>query len=346
MTRLKLVNLLDDFALGGVSRGLGIFDSDAVRAVADAHVVPIDSSAMIAPRLDADVIVTHFTPNWRRIAFMATLRLRNPQARIVHVEHSYTGSWEALKVGNVRRFRAMLSLACRIPHRLVCVSHGQAHWLSMAAAIDPYDISVIYPYSDNPGIDALAAPDFRKQRPLRIGAYGRFAEAKGFDRLIAAHKGGLMPGCELILGGFGPQEAELRALADGAPDIRFYGKVENVADFLSQCDVVAVPSRWEAYGQVANEARQAGRPIIVSDIDGLAEQAGDAGMAIDFADMPSIAAAVARLTPWRLETMSLAARKATFACGWMRQRQWAQLIETIMPRERAGRRQDRAHAFA
>jgi hypothetical protein len=29
----RLVNLLDDFTLGGVSRGLGIFDCDAVRAV-------------------------------------------------------------------------------------------------------------------------------------------------------------------------------------------------------------------------------------------------------------------------------------------------------------------------
>jgi hypothetical protein len=51
------------------------------------------------------------------------------------------------------------------------------------------------------------------QGRLRIGAYGRFCEQKGFDLLIAAHRAGAMPGCDLVLGGFGPDEAALRALA-------------------------------------------------------------------------------------------------------------------------------------
>lgn len=62
MTLPKLVNLLDDFALGGVSRSLGIFDSAPVRAVVDPSVVAVNGDALVAPRLDADVIITHFRP--------------------------------------------------------------------------------------------------------------------------------------------------------------------------------------------------------------------------------------------------------------------------------------------
>ena len=72
MSRPRLVNLLDDFALGGVSRGLGVFDAAAVRAVVDPSVVAFKPDAVIAPRCDADVIVTHFPPNWRRIAAQRT----------------------------------------------------------------------------------------------------------------------------------------------------------------------------------------------------------------------------------------------------------------------------------
>ena len=342
MSKPKLANLLDDFALGGVSRGLGIFDSAPVRSKVDARVVAVPADAIIAPHVDADIIVTHFPPNWRRIAFLASLRLRNPKARIIHVEHSYTQAWEALKVPNTRRFRTMLSLALRIPHRVICVSEGQAQWLSTVARLPRERLDVIHPYAENPGLATLPTPDFRAPRALRVGAYGRFHEAKGFDLLIKAYKAGLMPGCELILGGFGADEAALRTLADDHPGIRFYGRITDVADFLSGCDLVAVPSRWEAYGQVANEAREAGRPIIVSNLDGLTEQVGDAGMAIDFDDAAAVARAFGGLTQARLEAMSQAARRATYGCALIRQRQWAQLLEeTVHPQHHRP-----VHAFA
>jgi glycosyltransferase involved in cell wall biosynthesis len=61
--------------------------------------------------------------------------------------------------------------------------------------------------------------------------------------------------------------------------------VEDVAGFLAGVDVVAVPSRWEAYGMVANEAREAGRPVLVAPVDGLPEQVqGGGGLVVDFAD--------------------------------------------------------------
>jgi glycosyltransferase involved in cell wall biosynthesis len=331
MSRPRLVNLLDDFALGGVSRGLGVFDAAAVRAVVDPSVMAFKPDAVIAPRCVADVIVTHFPPNWRRIAFLASLRLRNPRARIIHVEHSYTRAWEANNVPQKPRFRAMLKLALRLVDQVVCVSNGQADWLSEAAGLKRDRIKVIYPYANNPGLAELALPDFSGTAPIRMGTYGRFHEAKGFDRLIEAFGAGLFPGMELVIGGFGAGEARLHQLAEGIPGIRFYGKVTNVADFLAECDVVAVPSRWEAFGQVATEAREAGRPILTSPVDGLAEQVGTAGLVIDFTSDQAIAQAVASLDRDTLPAMAQAARAETADCGLHRQQQWADLLTASAP---------------
>jgi glycosyltransferase involved in cell wall biosynthesis len=164
-----------------------------------------------------------------------------------------------------------------------------------------------------------------------MGTYGRFHEAKGFDRLIEAFGAGLFPGMELVIGGFGAGEARLHQLAEGIPGIRFYGKVTNVADFLAECDVVAVPSRWEAFGQVATEAREAGRPILTSPVDGLAEQVGTAGLVIDFTSDQAIAQAVASLDRDTLPAMAQAARAETADCGLHRQQQWADLLTASAP---------------
>lgn len=326
MSKPRLVNLLDDFALGGVSKGLSVFESDPVCAVVVPAITAIDSKAVIAPRLDAEIIVTHFPPNWRRLIFFATLKWRNPQARIIHVEHSYTRSWEQQSVSDRRRFRLMLKLAFGLVDQVVAVSAGQARWLAEAAGVPGKRIEVIYPYSANPGLEAVPYPDFRSPRNLRVGAYGRFHEAKGFDRLIAAWKSGAMPGTELLIGGYGPEEDRLRALAGDAPGITFVGQIDDVPAFLERCDIVAVPSNREAYGQVANEAREAGRPILVSDVDGLPEQVGQAGLVVDFSSPAAVAEAFRTLDSERLTAMSVAARRATSNCGPIRQQQWANLL--------------------
>jgi glycosyltransferase involved in cell wall biosynthesis len=330
MTLPKLVNLLDDFALGGVSRSLGIFDSASVRAVVDPSVVPVNGDALVAPRLDADVIVTHFPPSWRRLIFLASLRVRNPRAAIIHVEHSYTRAWEANNVADRRRFRTMLRLACKLVDKIVCVSAAQADWLSEALKHGRRQIEVIYPYADNPGLADLALPEWGNAKPLRVGAYGRFHEAKGFDRLIESYKAGAMPNTELIIGGFGPEEQRLKDLAGEASGIHFFGKISNVASFLGECDVVAIPSRWEAFGQVATEAREAGRPILVSPVDGLPEQVGLAGKIVDFTADDKIREAFAGIIATELATMAQNGRDATRHAGASRQQDWARLLSDLL----------------
>lgn len=325
-TRIRVANLLDDCSLGGVTRALGVFEAEELCQIAEASTVVLPATTIIAPRIAADVIITHFPPNWRRLALLASLKLRNPKARIVHVEHSYTRAWEMIHVPSRPRFRAMLWLAMRLVDQIVCVSQAQAAWLQEAAGIGADRIKVIHPYAENPGLAELPLPEPGPR--LQIGAYGRFCEQKGFDVLITAFRKGWFPDCDLVLGGFGEDKMRLRALAGDCPAIRFAGKVDDVATFLQSCDVVAVPSRWEAYGMVANEAREAGRPIMVASVDGLVEQATGAGEVVDFTNRESIETALGKIWSTAFEMIAANARESALNCDQVCKVQWSALLRS------------------
>lgn len=327
MSALRIAHLLDDFGLGGVTKGLTIYDDPAFAGIAQSRTVAIKPDAIIAPSLDADIIVTHFPPNWRRVAFLASLKARNPRAKLLHVEHSYSREWETLHVRHKPRFRLMLKIAFSIVDHLVAVSHGVGEWMSSIGAIKGDKLTVIYPYSNQPGLDKVPDMVLPQDGRLVVGAYGRFHEAKNFDTLISAFQllGEDSP-FELRLGGVGPDQQQLIQLAGMARHIHFTGRVDDVADFLSQCHVVAVPSRYEAYGQVANEAREAGRPILVSGAGGLPEQVGRAGMIADCSTPESLAEAITSLTSMSLERMGKAGRRATRFSGAERAAQWIKLF--------------------
>ena len=58
-------------------------------------------------------------------------------------------------------------------------------------------------------------------------------------------------------------------LANGDPRIEFKGFAPAPVAAMAAVDIVAMPSRWEAYGLVAIEALAAKRNLLVSSIDGL-----------------------------------------------------------------------------
>ncbi|MCJ2184598.1 glycosyltransferase [Novosphingobium sp. 1949] len=282
---LRTAHLLDDLALGGVTRGLAVFDMPSLAGRMTSAVVEVDPAQRLAPRLDANVIMVHFPPRWNALPFLLSLRLRNPRARILQVEHSYTRAWAERHVPRAGRFARLLKLWCALCDEVVCVSFGQARWLRDTARLRRAP-SVVYPWGGRHGLDRVGlgragfdraglaeapaeAPD---ARPIRLASYGRFAEQKGFDTLIAAMA--LLPAGRftLTLGGFGPDEASLRAAAQGLANVDFAGKVTDLAAFLEPVDLVVIPSRWEAFGQVAAEAKMAARAVLVADVDGLPEQ--------------------------------------------------------------------------
>jgi glycosyltransferase involved in cell wall biosynthesis len=58
---------------------------------------------------------------------------------------------------------------------------------------------------------------------------------------------------------------------DAPPNVKFPGFVDDLADFFAGLDLFIMPSRSEAWGLATLEALAHGVPVIVSDIEGLAE---------------------------------------------------------------------------
>lgn len=330
MSPIRIANLLDDFGLGGVTKGLSIYENPGFAGVVQTSTVAIRPDAIVAPRVDADVIITHFPPNWRRIMFLASLKARNPRAKILHVEHSYSREWEEMHVPNKPRFRMMLRIALGLVDHVVAVSHAVGEWMSQIGAVKGDRLTIIYPYSGQKGLDQVPDMVLPESGRMVIGSYGRFHEAKNFDTLIKAFRllGEDAP-FDLRLGGFGPEQQQLVDLAGMARNISFTGRVDDVAGFLANCHVFAVPSRFEAYGQVANEAREAGRPILVSHAGGLPEQVGRAGLIADCSTPEALADAIRSLTSLPLERMGKAGRRATRGCGEERIAQWIKLFRFL-----------------
>nr|WP_298927030.1 glycosyltransferase family 4 protein [uncultured Erythrobacter sp.] len=278
--------------MGGVTRALTLFEQPALASIGHSQVVPIDPSARFAPSIRANLIVDHMALSWKRLAFLASLRARNPRARIIHVEHSYTRSFEANQVASHGRFRTMIKLAALMVDQFVCVSHGQREWLADDVGVSKEKLRVIYPWSGRFALDSVPAALPREDRPLRLLAYGRFAEIKNFAELIIAMRSFSTDQVELTLFGDGPDREWLSKLAAPLSHVQFDGPTDDIGKYLAACDAVIVPSRNEAFGLVATEARLAGRAIIVADVDGLPEQVGSAGLAASMIGAKDIDAAI------------------------------------------------------
>lgn len=100
----------------------------------------------------------------------------------------------------------------------------------------------------------------------------RLHKVKGFDVLMQAVVN--LPQVHLWIAGSGPEEATLKALADGlgiAERVRFLGWRRDTGAFFRSCDIVAFPSRHEPFGTVTLEAWAYGKPLVTTDADGPAE---------------------------------------------------------------------------
>jgi glycosyltransferase involved in cell wall biosynthesis len=142
-------------------------------------------------------------------------------------------------------------------------------------------------------------PEGVPELPRRILYMGRLNEMKGVDVLIEALA--LLPSdCELYVAGEGATAAELREQAArlnlGPDRITFDGYLADqsrVAELFATAAVVAVPSLWpEPFGIVGLEALARGKPVVASNVGGIAEwlKDGHYGYLVPPNDPPALAA--------------------------------------------------------
>ncbi|MAN74731.1 MAG: glycosyl transferase [Henriciella sp.] len=291
MTDRQIFHLLDDMAVGGVTRALSNFEDPLLQQLGLHRYCDIREEIPRA-RSMSDIAIVHFTMSWAKLARLAEIRLRGRFKRLCLIEHTYTEGFEAACVEHPFRFRAMLRQAYRQVDTVIAVSREQAHWLQKNKLVPAHKLEVIPQARDVTELLSVPALPMHRPGPLRIGAFGRFDRQKGFDLLIEAMTQISPETATLKIAGYGDGDAQLRSLSQGLANVSIEPPFKSPRAFLQSVDAVAIPSRWEAFGLVGSEARAAARPIIVSAVDGLKDQASDHAFVHAAGDVTAMVAAI------------------------------------------------------
>ncbi|MFZ0866159.1 MAG: glycosyltransferase [Candidatus Sulfotelmatobacter sp.] len=103
---------------------------------------------------------------------------------------------------------------------------------------------------------------------------------------------------DLVLVGDGELRAQLECLAETlglARRIHFLGRRTDVAELLKMADIYVHPPAFEGFGIAAAEAMAAGRPIVATNVPGLAQVVGDAAVLVPPSDPAALAAQISAL---------------------------------------------------
>jgi glycosyltransferase involved in cell wall biosynthesis len=109
-----------------------------------------------------------------------------------------------------------------------------------------------------------------------IALVGRIEDQKGVDLLVRAVPTVVAgaPRTHVLVVGDGTRRAEAEALADElgvAGRVHFTGWRHDLAEVMRAVDVLALPSRWEAFGIVNLEAMAAAKPVVGFAVEGIPE---------------------------------------------------------------------------
>ena len=135
---------------------------------------------------------------------------------------------------------------------------------------------------------------------FRFITVGRFSPEKNQQMMYRAFAAFLERGYDarLLMLGMGPEEANLKALAeelDISSRIDYAGYVPNVEDYLKMAKVFLLSSHYEAQPLCVLEAMAAGLPVISTDVGGVRDIVTDNGILLQDSDTRAMTEAMERL---------------------------------------------------
>lgn len=240
-----------------------------------------------------DIIHTHTTPAQIFVALASSLT--RSKAKLVTTEHS---------TNNHRRGKWYFRLVDKWMYGkyqyIICISETAKVNLEKQIGKKKNIIVV-----EN-GIDVNK---FQKATPAKRESLGcdendfiitmvaRFCDAKDQNTVIRALK--LLPeDCKLVLVGAGELQSECEKVADEervSNRVKFVGIRNDIPSVLHTSDVIIMSSHWEGLSLSSVEGMSVDKPFIASNVEGLREVVGGAGVLFEEGDYEQLAAEILHL---------------------------------------------------
>jgi glycosyltransferase involved in cell wall biosynthesis len=228
--------------------------------------------------------VVHLHSSKAGLAGRLVLRGRRPTLFQPH-------AWSFLAVSGLARRAAVLweRWAARWADVVVCCSEAErrqgerarirARWRVVSNAVD---------------LSRLPPDDDASRDPRLVVCVGRLWRQKGQDVLLDAWPSvrARVPDACLVLVGDGPDREPLAARAAHLDAVELVGCQADAVPWLRRAAVVAQPSRYEGLSLTVLEAMAAGRSIVATDVEGLAEAIGPGGAIVPTEDPAALADAI------------------------------------------------------
>lgn len=272
-------------------------------------------------RLCADVALL---PSYWHWSLVLNLGVRIAGGRVVMMNETHAGTARARGLKALIKRRVVAGFHSGFvggkPHRRYFASLG----LPNERIFTGYDAVDNDFFAQQAGSARSQADDVRKRHNLPKSYFlslGRFVAKKNLSVLIRAYRKFLEanPASEthLVMVGSGEEDASLRALCsklnlpvyeksnlkgntNGAesgeqgvvsskPGVHFYGfrQIRENPDFYALADAFILPSLYEEWGLVVNEAMACGLPVIVSETAGCAEDLLEQPASAGISDVPN-----------------------------------------------------------
>lgn len=158
-----------------------------------------------------------------------------------------------------------------------------------------------------------------------------FLPRKGIDILIRAFQRVHGDGIRLTIAGGGPAEEALRAVAAGDERISFAGFLneEGKRELLGDAYAFVLPTQWDPWALVVNEAFAQRVPAVITDAAGVSGVAHGAAIVVPAGDEDALRAAMQRLVDDPTLREELAVETTRVAAQWTFEAQAAPLREAV-----------------
>lgn len=199
-------------------------------------------------------------------------------------------------------------VSATLAHRIIAPSRAVTKILCELEGVPAGKVAVI-PYgfdfarmAPRPGGGERIRDEFSLHGQTVIGVIARLDRLKGHEDFFQALKriAVEIPNLRALLVGEGPERARLEQLARELKiesRVIFAGYRQDVPDLISAMDVLAHPSRSEAFPQVVVEALAIGKPVVTCRVGGVPEivKDGETGLLVGPDDPAAFATALREL---------------------------------------------------